>query len=106
MILNDRLPNQGLPDGFRDRLQLREFGARLKVLFIGRRDQVFFKLFAAADKGGPSYHLDDLTALQPNDEELEAASRWAMSQDPSQAFADTIDAMLKAIGHGNIADKL
>ena len=106
MMLDERLPNQGLPEGFASRLVRRRFGTVLTVLFIGRRDQVFFKLFAAADKGGPSYHLDDLRALNPTQEEYGAASRWAMIQDPSPAFAQTVDAMLRAIGFGHVADKL
>ncbi|MBT7165038.1 MAG: hypothetical protein HN904_19830 [Victivallales bacterium] len=106
MMLNERLPNQGLPDGFTSRLIRRSFGPVLTVLFIGRRDQVFFKLYAAADKGGPSYHLEDLQALEPTDEEYRAASSWALAQDPSPAFAQTVDAMLRAIGLGHIADKL
>ncbi|MDJ0766086.1 MAG: hypothetical protein QNJ97_24095 [Myxococcota bacterium] len=106
MMVNDKLPNMGLPDGFVDRLHRQPYGQRLTIYFIDRLDQIYFKLFAAADKGGPSYHLDDLIALAPTADELEGAAQWAMIQDPSPAFADTLVAMLNAIGYEDAAQKL
>ena len=64
----------GLPPGFAGRLQKYEVGARLSVYFISRLDQVYFKTFASADRGG--YHISDLKALRPTDAELQAAAEW------------------------------
>jgi len=88
-----------------DRLRSKRYGNRLTVNFIDRRDQIFFKFFAAVDRGGPSYHLDDLLALEPSAIELEAAFEWTMLQDPSEGFAQTANAFLRFLGHETIADK-
>jgi hypothetical protein len=37
----------GLPHGFADRLTKKAFGSRLAIFYIGRLDQIFFKLYAA-----------------------------------------------------------
>lgn len=105
-IVNPRLPGLGLPDGFAGRLTEKRYGPKLTIHYIGRRDQIFFKLYAAVDRGGPSYHLDDLRTLIPTDEELLAAAKWTMTQDPSQAFAKTLVAMLEATGHDAVARQL
>ena len=47
--------------------------------FTGRFDQIHFKLYASVDRGG--YHIEDLRALSPSHDELEAAARWAMTHD-------------------------
>jgi hypothetical protein len=41
----------GLPDGFVDRLQRRDFGEGLVVYLASRYDQIHFKLYAAVDQG-------------------------------------------------------
>jgi hypothetical protein len=106
MMVNDKMENMGLPEGFSDRLQRRQYGTRLTIYFISRLDQIHFKVFAAADKGGPSYHLDDLLKLAPTEGELERAAKWSLTQDPSPVFFETLDAMLRAIGHERVAQKL
>ncbi len=40
----------GLPQGFVERLTEKKYGPRLSVFFIGRLDQVHFKLYATADQ--------------------------------------------------------
>jgi hypothetical protein len=105
-IVNPNLPNLGLPEGFDSRLTERTYGPMLTISYIGRRDQIFFKLYAAVDRGGPSYHLDDLKRLAPQDEEMLAAARWTMIQDPSMAFAETLVEMLRATGYDTIARQL
>jgi len=67
----------GLPAGFANRLTEQVFGPRLRVYFIGRLDQIHFKLYAAADQRDDT-HIADLRALKPTDDELLAAARWAM----------------------------
>ena len=61
----------------------------LEVGLASRYDLIFFKLYAAADQPGPdSVHFQDLLALGPSDEELEAAARWVRDQDPGSDFAN------------------
>ncbi len=61
-----------------------------------RFDLIFLKLYAAADSEGPlSVHYQDLMALRPTDEELDAAARWVRSQDPSAPFARILDQVLE-----------
>ena len=54
-----------------------------------RYDLVFLKLYAAVDHRGPeSVHFQDLLALAPTDEELEAAAAWVRQQDPTPVIAE------------------
>ena len=95
----------GLPAGFAGRLTQRVFGPRLTVYFIGRLDQIHFKLYAAADQRDPT-HLDDLRALRPTDAELEAAARWAMTHDVSPGFRWVLQELLKEMGHESVAQNI
>ena len=95
----------GLPAGFAERLTQRVFGPRLTVYFIGRLDQIHFKLYAAADQKDPT-HMDDLRALRPTDAELEAAARWTMTHDVSEGFRRMLRELLKEMGHESVAEKL
>jgi hypothetical protein len=94
----------GLPEGLQDRWHTRRYGSHLTVHFIGRLDQIHFKLYAAVDRGG--YHVEDLLALEPTSDELFAAARWAMSHDVSEGFASIAKDMLRSIGHAEVADRL
>jgi hypothetical protein len=76
----------------------------LTAHFIGRLDQIYFKLCAAADTGG--YHITDLLALKPSGEELARAARWAMTHDVSTTFAGILKSLLRSIGHGTVAERL
>ena len=87
----------GLPDGFLTRLTRRDYGPRLAVSYIGRLDQIHFKVYAAADRAG--YHVDDLRALGPTDEEMEKAARWAMTHDVSEGFRLIVKSMLRQLGY-------
>lgn len=87
----------GLPDGFMTRLTRRDYGPRLAVSYIGRLDQIHFKVYAAADRAG--YHVADLRALGPTDEEMERAARWAMTHDVSEGFRMIMKSMLRQLGH-------
>lgn len=95
----------GLPAGFADRLSKRVFGPRLTVCFIGRLDQIHFKLYAAADQRNPT-HMDDLRALRPTDAELESAARWAMTHDVSPGFRWVLWELLKEMGHEAVAERI
>jgi hypothetical protein len=94
----------GLPAGFADRLTERVYGLRLRVYLIGRRDQIFFKVFSAADRGGVD--LDDLAALRPTTEELEDAARWAMSIDVSEGYRMLLRELLKNMGYESVAARI
>ncbi|MCK5805732.1 MAG: hypothetical protein KAI66_23070 [Lentisphaeria bacterium] len=95
----------GLPAGLLDRAERRTYGDRLTVYFIGRLDQIHFKLPAAADQGG-GRHLEDLLALEPTADELEGAARWALTYDPSEGFAWILRELLRKMGHHAIADRI
>lgn len=85
----------GLPTGFEERIHWEQYGG-LWLGLAGRYDLIFLKLYAAADSEGPSsVHYQDLMALQPTDEELDAAARWVRSQDPSAPFARILDQVLE-----------
>ena len=92
----------GLPPGFVGRLTEKQYGPRLAVHFIGRLDQIHFKLYAAADQRDGT-HLNDLRALQPSSAELEAAARWTMTHDVSQGFKLILRELLTQLGHESVA---
>lgn len=95
----------GLPRGFVERLTWHRFGEKLTVGFIGRYDQIHFKLYATVDQSG-SYHADDLQALHPTDPELLEAARWTMTHDPSEGYRQCLQWFLKEFGYGHLADRI
>ena len=95
----------GLPEGFAERLQTRKYGNILTVYFTGRIDQIFFKLYAAVDQG-PGKHIDDLKELNPTEQELESAAKWAMTHDVSEGFRSALKDMLRKLGYDKIAERI
>ena len=95
----------GLPEGFVGRLTEKEYGPRLAIYFIGRIDQIHFKLYAAADQRDGT-HLNDLKALHPTAAELEAAARWAMTHDVSEGFKMVLKELLTQLGHESVAERI
>jgi len=87
----------GLPEGFMSRVVTRNYGEVLIVHFAGRLDQIHFKLFAMVDQGA-GRHEADLRALRPENEELMAAARWSMTQDPSPGYRMVLESALNALG--------
>ena len=87
----------GLPVGFTTRVVTRRYGPALVVQFAGRVDQIHFKLFAMVDQAG-GRHEADLRALHPTREELIAAARWSMTQDPSPGYRMMLVQALSALG--------
>lgn len=87
----------GLPDGFVDRLQRRDYGESLVVYLASRYDQIHFKLYAAVDQG-PGKHESDLRALMPTTDELIAAARWSRTQDPSDGYDEVLRSALATFG--------
>ncbi len=104
-IFDESLPNQGFPNGFQSRLTRRDFGPVLSIYLLSRYDQIHFKLYAAVDQGGPSPHLTDLVSLNPSDEELIAAVKWARLHDTSDGFMETVRSMLRAMERKNVVSE-
>jgi hypothetical protein len=94
----------GLPEGLAARLHSQRYGTHLTVHFIARVDQIHFKLYAAADRGG--YHIEDLRALDPTPDEIESAARWAMTHDVSAGFLMVLKDLLRNLGYADSADRL
>jgi hypothetical protein len=95
----------GLPEGFVGRLTKKMYGPRLEVYFIGRLDQIHFKLYAAADQRDGT-HLNDLKALHPAGPELEAAAWWAMTHDVSEGFKMVLKDLLTQLGYEAVAKNI
>ncbi len=87
----------GLPDGFVDRLERRDYGEALTVHFASRFDQIHFKLYAMVDQGAGK-HEADLRALEPTRDELLTAARWTRTHDPSEGFREQLFAALASLG--------
>lgn len=94
----------GLPDGFQDRLVEKRYGDYLSIFFSDRVDLIHFKLYASVDRGG--YHVQDLAALDPSEDELLAASQWVLTQDVSETFRELLKDFLAQRGYENVAEKL
>jgi hypothetical protein len=95
----------GLPAGFTGRLTERDFGPRLVIYFIGRLDQIHFKLYAVADQRSDT-HLADLRALKPTDNELITAARWTMTHDVSEGFRMVLIELLTQMGYESVAKNI
>ena len=94
----------GLPPGFEERLIKKSYGKFLTVYFISRKDQIFFKLYASVDRD--DYHVQDLFALNPTEEELIEATKWVLTQDVSEDFRIILKDFLKRKGYENIAQRI
>ena len=95
----------GLPEGFAERVTWKMFGDNLTVGFIGRHDQIHFKLYAAVDQMG-SYHATDLQALEPTEEELLVAVAWTRTHDVSEGYLQSLKWFLKEFGYEQIVDQI
>ena len=94
----------GLPDGFQQRLQQKIIGKKLVIHYISRYDQIFFKTFASADRGG--YHVSDLKKLNPSEDELVEAAKWCMTQDVSEEFHKILIDMFQQLGWPNVSNRI
>jgi hypothetical protein len=93
----EALLDLGLPAGFLGRLERRDY-AGLVTWLAGRFDMICFKLYAAADQGPRSRHLQDLEELGPDQDELLAAARWSRTHDPSPAYRTALVETLRHLG--------
>ncbi|MFZ1155070.1 MAG: hypothetical protein WAN93_09220 [Solirubrobacteraceae bacterium] len=87
----------GLPEGFFERAQHRDYGPGLEVLFASRVDQIHLKLYATVDQGAGK-HLNDLQALAPTERELLDAARWSQTHDPSDGYSSVLARVLSHFG--------
>jgi hypothetical protein len=87
----------GLPHGFLGRLERRDYGGIVAWL-AGRVDMICFKLYASVDQGPRSRHLQDLNELRPDRDELLAAARWTMTNDPSPGYRSLLLDTLRHLG--------
>lgn len=88
--------SQGLPPTLPEDIEWRTFGA-LHVGLAGRRTLIALKLFAAADRGPKSVHLQDLLALAPTREELDEAAEWVLTQDASELFPRMVTGVIEHV---------
>ena len=95
----------GLPDGIMERVTTRAYGPKLTIHFMGRYDQIHFKLYAAVDQGAGK-HFDDLLALNPTEDELKQAARWSMTHDVSEGYRQVLKGLLNHMGFEYVAKKL
>jgi len=94
----------GLPKNFEKRLIKKRYSNALCVYYISRLDQIHFKLYASADKGG--HHIDDLLELKPKNKEIEQAALWSMTHDVSENFHLVLKDLLKKLGFNNVSKKI
>ena len=87
----------GLPPGFSSRLITSEYGPSLRVSFAARLDQIFLKLYAAADRREPR-DFDDLRRLRPTHAELRSGARWARTHNMPGPFDDAMARALMDLG--------
>jgi hypothetical protein len=95
----------GLPDGFADRTERRDYDA-LVVHVASRFDQIHLKLYASVDQGPRSKHAADLRLLSPSPDELLAAARWTRQHDPSDPFRSQLLEALRFFGVDRVDDRL
>jgi hypothetical protein len=87
----------GLPPGFAKRVAWRTYGG-LDVGLADRLDLVCFKLEAAADQPtSDSRHFRDLVALDPSDDELVIACRWAREKNAGVEYETIIDRVIEHV---------
>jgi hypothetical protein len=88
--------SQGLPPTLPRDIEWRRFGA-LDVGLVGRRTLIALKLFAAADRGPKSVHLQDLRELAPTEDELKEAEEWVLTQDASPLFPRMVTGVIEHV---------
>lgn len=94
----------GLPNGLEERAIRKTYGKSLETLVIARIDQIFFKVYASADRAG--YHVQDLLALKPTDMELKQAVSWCTTHDASEEFRIILKSMMEQLGFSDVAKSI
>lgn len=96
----------GWPKDLMERVQTHKYGDNLTIHFLGRYDQIHFKLFAAFDSDRRSVHLADLLALNPTKEEIEQAAHWVMTRPEAEFYKPSFKEFLSQIGFNNVTEKI
>lgn len=94
----------GLPKNLEKRLVKKRYSKALSVYYISRLDQIHFKLYASADRGG--HHVDDLVALKPKSKEIEQAALWSMTHDVSESFRLVLKDLLEKLRFEDVSEKI
>ena len=79
----------GLPNCARKGIEWRLFGG-LRIGLASRQTLITLKLYAAADLGPISVHVQDLVALEPDDAEFREAEEWVVQQDKAPEFSQFV----------------
>ncbi|MFA5857587.1 MAG: DUF6036 family nucleotidyltransferase [Elusimicrobiota bacterium] len=95
----------GLPKGFESRLIPKKYGKSLTVYFVGREDQICFKLLAAADSK-LTKHFDDLQELKPTAVEIQNAVDWILGHESRINYKYDIKYIVRRLGYETIADRI
>jgi len=85
------------------RLKKKSYGECLTIYFIGRLDQVHFKIYAAMDPKQGERHLSDLLDINPTEREVQAAVSWLLGRKAGPEFKATLKQVLERIGHERLA---
>ena len=96
----------GFPDGLMKRVQVRKYGGSLIIHFLGRYDQIHFKLYAALTSERRIIHVGDLLALNPTKNEIYDAVQWIMTRETALVYKQALCDLLKQIGYKDVADKI
>lgn len=97
----------GWPKGLMERAATHRYQDNLTVHFLGRYDQIHFKLFAAFDsEGRRAVHLADLLALNPTKDEIDEAARWVMTRPEAEPYRHSFKELLSQIGFTDAAEKI
>ena len=80
-----------LPEDWESQCTLAYSGSNLIVKSIGRRDLIYSKLYAAADRIDD---IEDLVSLNPSETELEHARQLVLKQDASDFWPEIVEECL------------
>jgi hypothetical protein len=90
-----------LPASFWLELETRDYGQYLKISFVTRAGQIQLKTYAALNRAKPR-DLDDLRALSPTSEEIEASVRWVLNNISGLTLGNQLPALLTHLGHAHL----
>lgn len=89
--------SQGLPPGLTAGLTWKTFGGALDVGLVGRQTLISLKLFAAADQGPRSVHMQDLLRLEPTNAEFANAKAWVETQDAAAEWPGIVEEVIRRV---------
>jgi len=99
------LAEEGLPEGFADRMCKLSVGAKLTLHLLGRKDLLALKLYAAADDHGPrqAVHYADLASMAPTFDELDFAVDWILTRSDFEVKRIAVKDVLRRLDHEDLA---